>query len=401
MIVIDDAAVRADGDVDTRLLVVFVTLGTHVDECRCLSASDALRLARNADGTAADADLDKVCPRICEETEALTVHDVARANLDRITELLADVLDRHALPLGEPLRGVDAENIDARVDERRNAFRIVACIDACTDDVALVVVGQLQLIFLVVRVVLAEHHIAQALILVDERQHVELVLPDEIVGERQGGRIRIGPDELLERRHERMHFRIERHAGDTVVTARHDADELAVRGAVFRDRHGRMSRLSEKIEHPTECRIRTDVRVTADKARFIVLHTRDHRRLCLDGLRAIDERYTALLGEGNRHRVVGDCLHDRRGQRDIHRERRLFITTKFDERRAQGNICGEAFRRGVAGYEQILSERMRRFSVIMRQENPSFPLFEESTEKIHPFISAYRKMAVLNLSVLP
>ena len=191
-----------------------------------------------------------------------------------------------------------------------------------------------------------------------------------------------------------MHLRIERHTGNTIVTARHNADEFAVRGTVLRDCHGRVSRLGEKIKHPAKCCVRTDVRVTADKARFIVLYSRDHSRLCLDGLRAIDERYAALLGEGNRHGIVGDRLHDRRSQRDIHRKRRLFITAKLDERRTQGNIRGEAFRRGVARYEQILSERMRRFSVIMRQGNPSFPLFEGSTEKLHPFISASLNFSV-------
>ena len=142
MVVVDNAAVRADGDVDARFLEILVALGTHIDQCGRLSASDALRLARDADGAAANADLDEVCTRIREEAEALTIDDVTRADLDRIAVLLADVLDRQTLPLGEPLGGVDAEDIRTRFDQSRNTLGVVARVDARTDNVALVVVGQ-------------------------------------------------------------------------------------------------------------------------------------------------------------------------------------------------------------------------------------------------------------------
>ena len=209
MVVVDDAAVRAEGDVDARFLEILVALGTHVDERGCLPAADALRLARDTDGAAADADLDEVCARIREEAEALTIDNVARADLDRVTVLLADVLDRQTLPLGESLGGVDAEDIRTRFDQSRNALGVVARVDTRADDVTLVVVGQLKLILLVVRVVLAEYHVAQTLVLVDEREHVQLAFPDQIIRLREGCGVRIRPDKFFKRCHKGCDLRIE------------------------------------------------------------------------------------------------------------------------------------------------------------------------------------------------
>src|SRR5699024_618645 len=60
VVVVDDAAVRADGDVDAGLLEVLVAGLGHLDDGGRLTAADALGLAGDADGAAADADLDKV-----------------------------------------------------------------------------------------------------------------------------------------------------------------------------------------------------------------------------------------------------------------------------------------------------------------------------------------------------
>ena len=62
-IVIHDAAVGADGHIDARLLIVFVTRRGDFDERGRLAAADALGLAGDADGAAADADLHEVCAR--------------------------------------------------------------------------------------------------------------------------------------------------------------------------------------------------------------------------------------------------------------------------------------------------------------------------------------------------
>ena len=298
-----DAAVRADGNVDARLLEIFVARAADIDDRCRLTATDALRLARDADRAAADADLDEVCARIREEAEAFAVNDIARTDLDILAEFLVDVFKRLLLPLRIALGGVDAKDVRARLKERRHALGIVARVDARADDVALALVDQLKLVFLVVRVVLAEHHVAQALVLVNERQHVELMLPDEIVRLRQR-EIRIRVNEALERRHEILDGRVEAHARHAVVAARDDADELAVRCAVLRDRHRRMSRRVLERQDLAERRRRLDVRIAAHEARLVVLDARDHRRFLLGRLRTVDEGHAALARQGDRHRVV-------------------------------------------------------------------------------------------------
>ena len=56
----DEAAVGADRDVDARFLEILVACAADIDECRGLAATDALRLTRDADGAAADADFDEI-----------------------------------------------------------------------------------------------------------------------------------------------------------------------------------------------------------------------------------------------------------------------------------------------------------------------------------------------------
>ena len=335
MVVIDDAAVRADGDVDASFLKIFVALGTHVNERGRLPAPNSFSLTCNTDRTAADADLDKVRACVCKETESLAVNDIARTDFDRITVLLADVLNGHALPLGESLGGVDAKNIYTRGNEGRDAIRIIARINAGADNVAFIIVRQLKLIFLVVRIVLAKDHIAQTLILVNQREHIQFALPDEIVCLCKTSRVRICPDKFLKGCHEGADLCIERHARDTVVTARHDADEFSVRCSILRDCHRGVPGLCEEIEHAAKTCCGTDIGIAADKAGLIVFHTRDHRRLCFDGLGTIDERNAPLFGKCDRHRIVGDCLHDCRCQRYIHRELRFLIAMKLDQRCAK------------------------------------------------------------------
>lgn len=79
------------------------------------------------------------------------------------------------LPLREALRGVNAQHVRAGLNQGRDTLGIVAGIDACADNVTLVLVQQLQGVFLMRIVVLAEDHIDQVLIFIHQRQRVQLV----------------------------------------------------------------------------------------------------------------------------------------------------------------------------------------------------------------------------------
>ena len=70
MVVINDTAVGADGDIDAGLLIILITCLADLDQGSCLAAADALGLTGDADGAAADTDFDEVSAALCQEEEA-------------------------------------------------------------------------------------------------------------------------------------------------------------------------------------------------------------------------------------------------------------------------------------------------------------------------------------------
>ena len=108
MVVVDDTAVGAHGHVDASLLVVLVASAADVNQRGGLATTDTLGLAGNADGTAADTDLDEVGTAVGQEAEALGVDDVTGTDLDVLAVVGADPLDGALLPLAEALGRVDA-----------------------------------------------------------------------------------------------------------------------------------------------------------------------------------------------------------------------------------------------------------------------------------------------------
>ena len=181
VVVIDDAAVGADRNVHARLLKVRVARLAHVDQRRRLTAADALRFTRDADGPAADADLDKVRALLRKEAETVRVDHVARADLHRVAVAFAYPRERSCLPFRKALGRVDADNVRARLNERRDAGLVVARVDARADDVALVIIQELVFVFLMGIIVLAEHDVAKLPHVVYDRQRVQLVIPDDVV----------------------------------------------------------------------------------------------------------------------------------------------------------------------------------------------------------------------------
>ena len=93
-----DTTVGADRNINTCLLEVFVSCLSYLDNGRSLSASDALLLSCDADGSAADTDLDEVGSAFCEEVESLSVYYVACAYLDAVSVIVSDPLECDSLP---------------------------------------------------------------------------------------------------------------------------------------------------------------------------------------------------------------------------------------------------------------------------------------------------------------
>ena len=215
-------------------------------------------------------------------------------------------------------------------------------------------------------VVLAEHHIDQVLAVVDQRERIELVLPDDVVGDLQRG-IGRRRDELVKRRHEFGNGGIGAHAADAVIAAGDDAQQLAFCGTVLGHGNGGVTGLFLQSKDISQRRVGTDVGIGLDKARLIALDASDHGRLVLDGLRAVDEGDAALRGQGNGHFVVGNRLHDRGYHRDIHGQGALFFALAiFHQRGFEAHIGRNALRRGITGNQQVFAESAARLGIIKR-----------------------------------
>ena len=292
---IEVAAVGADGDIDAGFLKILVPLGGHIDHGCGLTAADALGLAGDADGAAANANLHKVGAGVCQETEALAIHHVAGAYLDRVAILGANPLKAVLLPIGIALGGVHDQHVHTGVHQRGHPLLVVTGVDARAHHVALLAVQQLQRIALVGIVVLAEHKAHQMTVLRENRQGVELVVPDNVIGDFQAGALRC-VDELLHRRHEIRHLGVGVHAADPVITAGDQTQHLAGAGAVIRDSHGGVAGALLQSQHIRQSIRHPEVGIADDEARLVVLDPADHGRLRLNGLGDINKGNAALLG---------------------------------------------------------------------------------------------------------
>ena len=144
MVIVYNTAVGADGDIDAGLLEVPVPFPCDLEQRSCLTPADTLLFAGNADAASADAYLYKVRTALRKEAEAVGIDDVARADLDAVAVLFADIVYGYLLPFREALGGVDAEHVHACLNELGYTLRIVARVDACADHVAFVAVDALQ-----------------------------------------------------------------------------------------------------------------------------------------------------------------------------------------------------------------------------------------------------------------
>ena len=281
--------------------------------------------------------------------------------------MLANPLQRELLPVGVALRRVDAQHVGTGLHQRRHALGVVARVDARTHLVALVRVQHLVGVGLMGVVVLAEHQVHQVVLVVHHGQRVQLVVPDDVVGNLQAG-VHGRHDHVLARRHEAGHLLVHGHARQAVVAVRHHAHQLAVRRAVLGHGHGGVAVLVLEGHHVGERHLGREVRIARHEAGLVVLHARDHGRLILDALRAVDERQAALGGQRDGHAVVGHGLHDGGHHGDVQRDGRFLATAVLHERRLQAHILRDTFCRRVTGYQQVLVERAGRLIEIVGHE---------------------------------
>ena len=393
MVVLHDAAVGADGDIDAGLLKVLVPLRSHVDDRSGLTAADALGLPGDADGAAADTDLHEVGAAVGQEAEALAVHHVAGAHLHGVAIAAANPVQGALLPLGIALGGIDHQHIHAGLYQSGHPLLIVPGVDAGAHHIALLGVQQLQGVALVGVIVLAEHEGHQMTVCRDDGQRVELVVPDDVVGAFQAGALR-GGDDLLHRRHEGLHPGGGVHAADPVIPAGHKAQQLAGAGAVVGDSHGGVAGALFQRQHVCQGVANAQVGIAGDEAGLVIFHLAHHLRLLLNGLGDIDEGDAALPGQGDAHVLAGDGLHDGGDHGDVHGQGAGLTLAVADHRRLQRDVGGDALGRGVAGDQQIFTEGAGGFLEKICHSVTSFLRFSERGRDSGPHRSSCRNKVV-------
>ena len=340
--VIDDSAVGADRNIDAGLLKIFVSGLADLDQGCRLAAADSLGLACDADGSAADSDLDKVRSAFRQEQETFLIHNIACAHLDGVAVFFADPGKGKLLPFGKSLGGVDAENIRARLNQCGNTLRVVSGIDTGADHKALLRVEHFAGVLLMGIVVLAEDESDQAAVITDNRKLVDLVVPDEVIGLTDGHAFLCG-DNLLDGGHELGDLFVRTHAADTIITARDDTQQFSACGAVICNGDRGVSGLFFQIEDVLKGRVRADIGITGNKPRLKALGAGYHRGFALDCLGSVDEGYTAALCERHSQPVAGDRLHDCGDHGNSQLDRRFFTFFVFDKRSFERHVCRHAF----------------------------------------------------------
>ena len=186
---------------------------------------------------------------------------------------------------------------------------------------------------------------------------VELVLPDHVVGGLQRYAL-LAHDELAPRRHELADPLAVVVARGAVVAAGYDAEQPAVGRAVVGDRHSRVAQALLQVHDLGHRHVDGEVGVGHHETGLVVLDLLDHGGLVLGRLRAVDEAHAALGRQRHGHVGARDGLHDGGHHGDVEGDGRLLAALEAGERRLEGDVGRQALRRGEAGNQQILRERV-------------------------------------------
>ena len=225
-------------------------------------------------------------------------------------------------------------------------------------------VEQFVRIGLVLLVVLAEYHVHKVVVVVNDGQRVQLVVPNNVVGFLQRGACGAN-DELFTGGHELRYGRVEIHAGKAIVAAGNNTQQLALALTVFGNGHGGMAALFLQRNNVAKRCVGGKVGIATYETGLVVLYAANHCGLVFDGLRAVDKRNATLLSQGNSHAVVGNSLHDCGNHGDRKLQSRLFTLLVSYKRSGKVNLFGDALRRRVTRYKQVLIESTRGFVEIM------------------------------------
>ena len=276
-------AVAANGHIDTCLFHIFVACLCHVDQCGSLSAADTLLFTGDTDGTATDTHLDEIGSGFDQVVETFLINNISGTDQHFVTIRFLDPLQCCLLPFGIAVGRVDTQYIDTRFNQRRNTFHIVACVDPRAYEQFLIAAGQLFRIVAVAVVVFAEDEILQVLFFVDDRQRVQFVIPDDLVGFTQC-HAQFADDQFGERSHEFFHLLVGRILFGTIVATGHHTQQFTVRSTVVRHTDRRVFGALYQSDYICQRIFRRQIGVADYKTGFELLYFPDHFGLAVDRL---------------------------------------------------------------------------------------------------------------------
>ena len=152
-------------------------------------------------------------------------------------------------------------------------------------------------------IVFSENETNEAVILIYDRELVELVVLDDVVGFFEGSSLSCH-DELFERCHELGDLCLRIHTGYTVVTGGNDTEKLSVGLTVLGNRECTVVRSLSKFDDLFHGVVRGKVTVRNNDSGFILLYFPDHLTLGFDRLRLENKGHTAGTRECYCHTVI-------------------------------------------------------------------------------------------------
>ena len=217
VVVVHNTTVRTNRNVNTCFLVILISSLGHFNSCSCLSTANSLLLTSNTDGATANSHLHKVSSIFCQEHKALSVNNVSSTNLYVRTKCIVNVVQSPLLPLRKSFRGIDTQNINPSFQQCRHTLHVISCINSRTHHVAVVFIQQFQWMLLVGSIVLSEYHRNQVSVLGNNRQRVQLVLPDQVICLAQGNAV-LSHNQVVELGHVILNMSLWIHLVNSKVT---------------------------------------------------------------------------------------------------------------------------------------------------------------------------------------
>ena len=144
---------------------------------------------------------------------------------------------------------------------------------------------------------------------------------------------------------------------DAIIAGSHDAQQLAVGGAVGGDGDGGVAGAGLQLQHIMQGGSGGQIGVGDDVACLEALDAADHSGLVLDALGTVDEGDAALTGQRDGQLIAGDRLHDGADHGDVHFQRAGFLALAvLDQRGLEADRRGDVLGRRVARHQQVLAK---------------------------------------------